>query len=648
MKKLAAAIPFFALMTALPAAVAGDLEAWTVFVPVDPAVQVSRLTGIPEKMQGPAGEITGIKMGMTRGRLDLAGAGMAAEEKKTAVLLMELDCPGDENLPVGAAADWWMEWHVNGTPVYSTMGKGNGKPSMLCTDHLFNLPLKKGRNLIAVKVQSGSQGFLLVAETGEALQKTSAEQARIAAARIRTGLNIPDTPELERIGHVRHLDARSIGSSRLGIGAETLDRGFADYEKYKAYLGPLGVKRVRFQSGWAKTEKTPGVYHYEWLDAVVDDAIRQGVSPWIELSYGNNLYPGGGGTTLGEGLPKSPDALSAWDRYVENTVTHYRGKVSEWSVWNEPDLKGRPLDEYAAFFLRTARIIRRVQPDAKIIGLSAAHVTDREDGPILTFLSFLQKEKALDCLDILSIHGYPLVPENQVPVTNSLRQKVRRIDPRIELWQGETGCPSAIGSAGALSQHDWTETTQAKWDARCVMNHLGMNMFINLFTLCDMKYVMAGMNGINRKGLLQIAPDTLAVVRAKPAYETYQHITAIFTSELQAAAAGTTAAPDPDAPAGATVQTYVSADHKTIVALWLGGRVPDDESRLAPMAFTLTGNVIKTPVYVNLLTGSVHRIPQEQCTVQGSAQRFTGIPVADYPVLVAERDLIPLQPEKHP
>ncbi|HTL07841.1 MAG TPA: hypothetical protein VL307_06275, partial [Chitinophagaceae bacterium] len=56
-------------------------------------------------------------------------------------------------------------------------------------------------------------------------------------------------------GMVKHRNATEIAGSNWLIGCETLDRDFADYDQYKEYLNPLGIKRLRLQGGWAKTEK---------------------------------------------------------------------------------------------------------------------------------------------------------------------------------------------------------------------------------------------------------------------------------------------------------------------------------------------------------------------------------------------------------
>jgi hypothetical protein len=102
----------------------------------------------------------------------------------------------------------------------------------------------------------------------------------------------------KELGTVKTKSSNEIKTSRWSIGGETLDRNYASYEAYKKYLGPLGAKRIRLQGGWAKCEKVKGQYDFEWLDNIVDDALSQGVSPWIQPSYGNPIYEGGGQPVL--------------------------------------------------------------------------------------------------------------------------------------------------------------------------------------------------------------------------------------------------------------------------------------------------------------------------------------------------------------
>ena len=88
---------------------------------------------------------------------------------------------------------------------------------------------------------------------------------------------------LTKIGDVRAKSAREVKTSRLGIGFEKLDRAVFDPEKAYAPLAKIGVKYVRIQSGWQRTEREKGVYDFEWIDKVVDNLIARGMKPWICL-----------------------------------------------------------------------------------------------------------------------------------------------------------------------------------------------------------------------------------------------------------------------------------------------------------------------------------------------------------------------------
>ncbi|NQT13154.1 MAG: beta-galactosidase, partial [Planctomycetes bacterium] len=103
------------------------------------------------------------------------------------------------------------------------------------------------------------------------------------------------------LGKISPRHARDIKSSNWAVGAETMGREYTIYANWRKYLGPLGAKRARIQSGWAKTEQEKGKYDWAWLDEIIPDMIEQGVQPWVCLCYGNPIYPGGGGTGLGGG-----------------------------------------------------------------------------------------------------------------------------------------------------------------------------------------------------------------------------------------------------------------------------------------------------------------------------------------------------------
>ena len=63
---------------------------------------------------------------------------------------------------------------------------------------------------------------------------------------------------LRKIGKIKMLSAFEVKDSRLGIGFEKLDRALFDPEKAYDKLSKIGVKLVRIQSGWQRTERQEG------------------------------------------------------------------------------------------------------------------------------------------------------------------------------------------------------------------------------------------------------------------------------------------------------------------------------------------------------------------------------------------------------
>ena len=126
--------------------------------------------------------------------------------------------------------------------------------------------------------------------------------------------------ELPRLGTLRPRAAHEIRRSNWTLGCETLDRDFADFEQYKEYLEPLGIKTIRLQGGWAKCEREKGKYDFSWLDRQVDFAVARGINVLLETGYGNPVYDGGGGWDLAGGFPTGAEGLAGWDAWVDALV----------------------------------------------------------------------------------------------------------------------------------------------------------------------------------------------------------------------------------------------------------------------------------------------------------------------------------------
>ena len=443
---------------------------------------------------------------------------------------------------------------------------------------------------------------------------------------------------MKNIARIRPRSVNEIAGSLFTLGCEVLDRDFADYDEYKEYLAPLGIKTIRLQGGWAKTEKVPGTYDFAWLDHIIDDARSRGLNILLETDYGNPAYPGGGGWDLAGGFPQSEEALAAWDRWVEAMARRYAGKVRDWAMWNEPDI-GKPpktIPEIVDFNIRTMRVIRGIIPDARIAGLSLAssfaYALDRFD----LYLADLEEKKELDSFDWLIYHGYNPNPDQAYDHGNRLKKLLARRTSKVKLRQGENGCPSERTTKFALLGVDWTELSQAKWDLRRFIGDIANGVETSVFTICDFNHIG---REINRKGLLRAEEDH-KVVRKKTAYFAVQHMTSIFDSTLE-----------PVSPDHAAVffkrncarfPFAGTAGQGNLLAYWDRSDAPGDAVVPENGDILFRDFPFDEPVLVEMISGKVYEIPADRISKAGEYVAFRDMPVMDSPILIAEKRLLHL------
>ena len=454
-------------------------------------------------------------------------------------------------------------------------------------------------------------------------------------------------------------DLPYIGSLRPGstgrpsnwlLGCETLDRDYADYDQYKEYLCPLGITYLRLQGGWAKTERVRGSYDWGWLDHIVDDAVARGLKPWLQTGYGNPVYPGAGGENLGAGMPLSEEGRAAYERWVSAMVSRYADRVRDWEIWNEPnfgDNKTNTPEITADFNIRTAEIIKGIQPEARISALALGHI---DLDYVERFFQYLVKENACGLFHNVTYHDYVYNPDANKLAVYRMRQIVEKYAPGLILRQGENGAPSEPNAGGAMAEYDWSELSQAKWDARRMLENLGNDIECSVFSIAEMQYSGNGpIQKKNSKGLLQTTEKN-EVVRPKTAYFAVQHVAAVFDASLvrirdakrrfQLDETGTN---EYRISTDRSVSVYGYENRETgarLYTIWKDDAIPGDDCTLTPLDFSFGNGHFSEPVFVDIVTGCVYEIPKDQWRKEGKTDHFSGIPVYDSPVLLADKSLI--------
>ena len=151
-----------------------------------------------------------------------------------------------------------------------------------------------------------------------------------------SGARAPEGPP-QFLGKLVARPSSAIASNKWSVGVETQDRNLTIWDNFERFLEPLGAKRGRLQGGWHRcdpngTAGSTGEYEWAWLDQAVFGLHEKGIKPWIELSYGNAKYPGGGGDGPGAWIPNSTVALAAFASWSQALVERYSHVTDEFEL----------------------------------------------------------------------------------------------------------------------------------------------------------------------------------------------------------------------------------------------------------------------------------------------------------------------------
>lgn len=459
---------------------------------------------------------------------------------------------------------------------------------------------------------------------------------------------------LNKIGAIKPKSAKEVKESRLGIGFEKLDRDAFDPEKAYDKIEAIGVKWVRIQSGWQKTEKEKGVYDFAWLDAIVDNIIARNMKPWMCVCYGNKLYGGQAEEYFGAvGCPPihTEEQRTAWHNYCVALAKHYKGRVDHFEIWNEPDgslWKHGPCGtELGEFTKASAKAIKEGNPDTYIIGVALAR-------PRVKFLNEAFKTGMAEYLDAVSYHAYLFDDRKLSKYIKAVRGVIDLYKPSLEIIQGESGSQSKPFGNGALKVGGWTPRKQCKQQLRHLVTDLGMGVkFTSYFSCIDMMEALHGKVG-NKKsyqdfgyfGVLgaEFDEDNVATgaYTPKPSYYSLQNLASLFAGDTKAIEFPIIVEDD-KAPHCGNVPTLSCAEVEGY-----GFRLDNGSYAYAywhPTNFMTTdfeGAVSFTsaapggkPKLVDPMDGSIYELPAEMAVEDGfGGMDLKLLPVRDYPLFL--------------
>lgn len=206
----------------------------------------------------------------------------------------------------------------------------------------------------------------------------------------------------------------------------------------------VGFGSVRLHDAnvaWLDLEPRKGEFNWTKLDQIVDRVRSTGADVLLPLEVTPEwaaVDPTKKGA-YGPGTNAMPANLSDWDNYVRQVVRRYKGVITAYEIWNEPNLKqffdGTP-EQLAELTIRAATIIHSIDPKARVVcsGITGSY-------GIPWFQKYLKAGAGASC-DIIAYHLYTKhqAPEKMLPVIASVRKvMIQEGVGDKPLWNTESG-----------------------------------------------------------------------------------------------------------------------------------------------------------------------------------------------------------------
>ncbi|MCX6326833.1 MAG: hypothetical protein NT144_09355 [Bacteroidia bacterium] len=478
---------------------------------------------------------------------------------------------------------------------------------------------------------------------------------------------------LKKIGKIVPKNSSEIEASPFGIQAGTLVDSLVER------AAEIGVKWTRLSASWPAIERQKGVYDWTETDKAFDVALKNGITPFVTIGEGNKLYSKL--TTYDNPVEaeiygfkpeppiKNPVAMMAYLNFVKATVERYKDKIEYWEVWNEPNHRnywGSTPDgkEYGILLVKTAEIIKKLDPGCKVIGGSMAGIDPQFADEFLSVGSD-------SLIDIISFHNYGAVPEERVYLAIELWDVINKYNPNLELWQGECGYPSHSSTRDFRGRAPWGLNIQAKWLLRqsFVDTYYCKATLSNYFKLVHTEgkgdkpersnlrpidkifgYPERGGSRVKTKGVNEKCLLSNPKLKEKPGFFAYQNLCAVWQPGYKATPVDYTITvkdqgifygigeEDDAFPSIPLLATFKDENNNWLIAWWLPWNMQEYLPKLAKINIQASGIEMKDPVIIDLLTGDVFE-PESVKSENGEIM-LNNLPLADYPMALVERNTI--------
>jgi hypothetical protein len=275
-------------------------------------------------------------------------------------------------------------------------------------------------------------------------------------------LETQDAQRAVRFGPRRSGGGSTVGEALGGFanGANILSLDDATFNRELDAMQNTGATWIRFDFLWPTIEPQNGQFNWTLYDRVVPAVKARGMKILGELVFTPDWARGPSCTATDKCPPGDP---AQYQEFAKAVVARYKGSVSNWEIWNEPNLAGfwatgpDPV-AYTQLLKAAYPAIKSVDPNATVVsgGLAPAGTRDASKYPPLDFLKAMYAAGAQGSFDAFGMHPYtyPYTPDDPAPYNNYYQLgtyydvMVANGDANKQVWATEAGAPTGtyVGS----------------------------------------------------------------------------------------------------------------------------------------------------------------------------------------------------------
>ena len=249
----------------------------------------------------------------------------------------------------------------------------------------------------------------------------------------------------------------------FGQGGAPVFLSFEDTNRELDAVALTGASWLRVLVDWSNIEKQRGEFNWGWLDNLVNNARMRHLKILGVIGYTPQwARPQGSANLWWTAPPSNPADFAA---FCATVVRHYGDRISNWEIWNEPNLPiffgftNNKAQKYTEVLKAAYLAIKAAQPGSIVLsaGLSRLNGVDSPPG----FLQQMYEYGAAGFFDAAAAHPYVFPGGLAADPTNGWSDVGRMYDVMVsngdgnkKIWLTEMGAPTCDCPVYKLSQEE--------------------------------------------------------------------------------------------------------------------------------------------------------------------------------------------------